>query len=72
MKTKVIVSLEAAEGDRCVDILRHEEAGFSYRECRRNGAAKGWKYQAEVAPVVFETYGQALNAVRGQVGWLGA
>ena len=72
MKTKVIVSLVAAEGDRCVNILRHGDAGYSFRECHRDGAAAGWQYQVEAAPVVFDTYGQALSAVRGQVGWLGA
>jgi hypothetical protein len=71
MKIKVVVSLETAKGDRCVDILCHDESKFSYRECQRDpDGGRGWRYQAEAEPVVFNSYEQALSAVRGSVGWL--
>jgi hypothetical protein len=71
MKPKVVVSLEAAKGDRCVNILRHNESMYSFRECSRDpDLGQGWRYQADAQPEVFATYSKALHAVRNTVTWL--
>jgi hypothetical protein len=70
MKSRVVVSLEADTGDRCVDIL-HNDEGYSYRECRKGAAdIQAWKYLADMPTETYASYGQVIQAVRGKVHWL--
>ncbi|MEJ6397792.1 hypothetical protein [Yoonia sp. 208BN28-4] len=69
MTQKVVVSLEAETGDRCVEFLRIDEDGFAFRECER-GADAGWRKLPQRLPQVYPSYGLALEAAKGEVDWL--
>ncbi len=69
MTAKVVVSLEAETGDRCVDILRMDEDCYAFRECERNGGTS-WRKMPQRLPEVYPTYVQALAAARSTVDWL--
>ncbi len=71
MKPLVLVSIEDATGDRCVDIIRLADGQFAYRECRRDPEdAHGWRYLSEADPTGFDSEAAAREAALANVGWM--
>ncbi|PWJ16976.1 hypothetical protein [Jannaschia seohaensis] len=69
MKAVVVVSLEDAGGDRCVDLIR-EGAAWFWVECRRDPEdAHGWR-RLHPPRGAFPDRAGALADARADVGWL--
>ncbi|MGB0497701.1 MAG: hypothetical protein ACPGID_05135 [Rubricella sp.] len=69
MRTLVLISVEDATGQRCVDILRGEQ-GFGWCECRRDPEdPRGW---SRLAPIMwgFASRRDAVAAARDSTGWM--
>jgi len=72
VKPVVVASLEDDTGDRCVDILRHEDGAFyTYAECRRDPEdTHGWRRLAEAEGDRYPSEFAAYNAALRAVAWL--
>lgn len=72
MKPLVLMSLEDASGDRCVDILQLSDTDFGFSECRRDPEdSHGWRRLAGIT-AGFADAGAARAAATCAVAWLGA
>ena len=72
MTPLVLVSIEDATGDRCVDILRLSDTEFGFSECRRDPEdSQGWRRLAGIT-AGFADARAARAAATCAVGWLGA
>lgn len=68
----VLRSIEARGGERCVDILRREDGGVYWVECRRDPEdSHGWRHLGLPAGPFADEAG-ALAAARATVGWMEA
>jgi hypothetical protein len=71
MTTRVIRSLHNAEVDRCVDILRHEDGTFGFKEFRRDPEdCGGWTLVSYNPLRFYSTEEEAVAAARAAVVWL--
>jgi hypothetical protein len=71
MATRVIRSLHNAEVDRCVDIVKHEDGTFGFKEFRRDPEDRGgWTLVAYNSQRTFSTENEAIAAARTAVVWL--
>jgi hypothetical protein len=71
MTSHVIRSLHNNEVDRCVDILRHEDGTFGFKEFRRDPEDRGgWTLVSYNPRKVYSTEDQAIAAARAAVVWL--
>ena len=71
MTSHVIMSLHNNEVDRCVDILRHEDGTFGFKEFRRDPEDRGgWTLVSYNPQKVYSTEDQAIAAARAAVVWL--
>ena len=69
MKPVVWRSINDAEAQRCVDVLKTGDR-FSWVECRRDPEdAHGWRWLG-VPQGAFATEDDALNDAKSAVGWL--
>ncbi len=72
MKPLVLMSLEDASGDRCVDILRLSDTDFGFSECRRDPEdSRGWRRLAGITAGFADARAAWASATRA-VAWLGA
>lgn len=70
-KPVVVASLEDDTGDRCVDIIRHEDGHFTYAECRRDPEdSHGWRRLSAAQGRSFKTEYAAYVAALNDVAWL--
>jgi hypothetical protein len=70
MTTRVIRSLHNDEVDRCVDILKHENGTFGFKEFRRDPEDSGRWTLVRDNPLDYATEEQAIAAARAAVAWL--
>ncbi|HXE85447.1 MAG TPA: hypothetical protein VN524_01455 [Hyphomicrobiaceae bacterium] len=71
MTSHVIRSLHNDEVDRCVDILRHEDGTFGFKEFRRDPEDRGgWTLVSYNPQKIYSTEDQAVAAARAAVVWL--
>jgi hypothetical protein len=71
MTSHVIRSLHNDEVDRCVDILRHEDGTFGFKEFRRDPEDRGgWTLVSYNPQKIYSTEDQVVAAARAAVVWL--
>jgi hypothetical protein len=69
--SRVVVSLHNDEVDRCVDIIRHPDGTFGFKEFRRDPEDRGgWTLVSYNPRAVFASQEQAAAAARVAVAWL--
>ena len=69
--TRVIRSLHNTEVDRCVDILRHEDGTFAFKEFRRDPEDRGgWTLVGYNPRKFYPTEEEAIAAAQAAVAWL--
>lgn len=70
-KPLVVASLEDDTGDRCVDIVKHSDAHFTYVECRRDPEDNhGWRKLSEAEGRAYPTEFAAYSAAMRDIDWL--
>lgn len=73
MKNKVLISLENAYGDYCVDIFIRADGTFGFEEYRRDPEDGGlWQCLHRHSQKVFTSEENALERARATVAWLKA
>ena len=71
MTMRVIRSLHNDAVDRCVDILKHADGTFGFKEFRRDPEDRGgWTLVGYNPRRVYSTEEQAIAAARAAVVWL--
>lgn len=71
MTTRAIKSLHNAEIDRCVDIIKHEDGTFGFKEFRRDPEDRGgWTLVSYNPQRIYSTEEEAVAAARAAVVWL--
>jgi hypothetical protein len=71
MTTRVVRSLHNDEVDRCVDIVKHENGTFAFKEFRRDPEDRGgWTLVGYNPQRTYATEEEAVAAARGAVAWL--
>jgi hypothetical protein len=71
MATRVIRSLHNVEVDRCVDIIRHADGTFGFKEFRRDPEDRGgWTLISYNPQRIYATEEEAATAARASVVWL--
>jgi len=71
MTTRAIRSLHNDTVDRCVDIIRHEDGTFGFKEFRRDPEDRGgWTLVGYNPRRVYSTEEEAVAAARAAVVWL--
>ena len=71
MTTRAIKSLHNAEIDRCVDIIKHEDGTFGFKEFRRDPEDRGgWTLVGYNPRGIYATEEEAVAAARAAVVWL--
>jgi len=69
--SRVVMSLHNEEVDRCVDIVRHADGTFGFKEFRRDGEdGGGWTLVSHNPRAIFADQEQAVAAARAAVAWL--
>ena len=70
---KVISSLRAPDGARCVDLLRREDGKFTFKQFRQDPEDFGrWTLVADYSHTGFATKDAALSAAAATLPWFGA
>jgi len=70
-KPKVLVSLEDADGFRCVDIFQRGDGSFGFKEFRRDPEDSGrWTLVGDYAQHSCATREHAIDAAAALIGWL--
>jgi hypothetical protein len=71
MTTRVVRSLHNDEVDRCVDILKHADGTFSFKEFRRDPEdGGGWTLVSYNPRGIYSTEEAAISAARVSAAWL--
>jgi hypothetical protein len=71
MTTRVIRSLHNHEVDRCVDIIKHEDGTFGFKEFRRDSEdGGGWTLVGYNPQRTYATAEEAMAAAKAGVAWL--
>jgi hypothetical protein len=71
MTTRVVRSLHNDEVDRCVDILRHEDGTFGFKEFRRDPEDRGgWTLVSYNPQRIYASEAAAMAAAKAAVVWL--
>jgi hypothetical protein len=71
MTTRVIRSLHNDAVDRCVDILKHEDGTFGFKEFRRDPEDRGgWTLVSYDPQRIYSTKEEAVAAAKAAVLWL--
>ncbi|MFZ1101871.1 MAG: hypothetical protein WAN86_03195 [Hyphomicrobiaceae bacterium] len=71
MTTRAIKSLHNAEIDRCVNIIKHEDGTFGFKEFRRDPEDRGgWTLVSYNPQRIYSTEEEAAAAARAAVVWL--
>ena len=71
MPTMVILSLEDAEGLRCVDVFMRADGTFGFKEYRRDPEDSGrWSLIADYSGLSYTTREDALRAASANISWL--
>jgi hypothetical protein len=71
MTTRVTRSLHNDVVDRCVDILKHEDGTFGFKEFRRDPEDRGGWTLVSYNPLrIYSTEAEAIAAARAAVAWL--
>jgi hypothetical protein len=72
MKPLVFESINAPDGERCVDIFRRVDGSFGFEEYRRDiEDRRGWFAIGGHADLRFDDAEAARRAAAAQVAWLG-
>jgi hypothetical protein len=72
MTTRVIRSLHNDEVNRCVDILKHADGTFGFKEFRRDPEDRGgWTLIGYNPQRIYPTEDEAVAAAKAAVVWLG-
>jgi hypothetical protein len=65
-----LMSLEDADGFRCVDILQHADGTFFFKEFRRDPEDSGrWTLLGDYSHLSFSTRDQAVQAAESRLSW---
>ncbi len=68
---RVLRSISAPDGGRCVDLFARPDASFGFEEYRRDGEdPRGWYPIGAYAAGVYPTEAAALRAALVRVDWL--
>ena len=71
MAACVIRSIHNREVDRCVDIIKHEDGTFGFKEFRRDSEDRGgWTLVRYNSERVYSTEPEATAAAKAAVAWL--
>ena len=71
MASNVVTSLHNDDVDRCVDIVRHPDGTFGFKEFRRDPEdSGGWTLIAYNPRAAYASEGEAIAAARAAVAWL--
>ena len=71
MASGVITSLHNDEVDRCVDIIKHLDGTFGFKEFRRDPEDQGgWTLVSYNPRGIYATKEQAVAAAKAAVAWL--
>jgi hypothetical protein len=71
MTTRVIRSLHNDEVDRCVDIVKHADGTFGFKEFRRDPEDRGgWTLVSYNPRRIYSTEEEATTAANAAVAWL--
>jgi len=71
MTVRVTRSLHNDTVDRCVDIIRHEDGTFGFKEFRRDPEDRGgWTLVGYNPHRLYATEERAIAAAKASVGWL--
>jgi hypothetical protein len=71
VNTRVIRSLHNADVDRCVDILKHGDGTFGFKEFRRDHEdGGGWTLVGYNPRGIYATEEAAIAAAKAAVAWL--
>jgi len=72
MKLLVLDSINAPDGERCIDIFRRADGSFGFEENRRDiEDQRGWFAIGGYADLRFDSAEAARRAAATQVAWLG-
>jgi len=70
-KPKVLRSIEADDGVRCVDLFQRPDGSYGFEEYRRDGEdPRGWYRSGSHGARRFATMAAALEQARAAVPWL--
>ena len=70
-RSKVLKSLEDADGFRCLDIFKRLDGTFGFKEYRRDPEDYGqWTLVEDFSDLSYSTEGEALMAARQMVRWI--
>jgi len=73
MPDKVLLSLENAYGDYCIDVFAREDGTFGFEECRRDPEdGTTWHSLHRYSGQVFGSQEEALARAKACVPWLQA
>ncbi len=71
MTTRVVRSLHNDEVDRCVDIVKHEDGTFRFKEFRRDPEDRGgWTLVSYNPQRIYASEAEAVAAAKAAVVWL--
>jgi hypothetical protein len=71
MTSRAISSLHNDEVDRCVDIIRHVDGTFGFKEFRRDPEDRGgWTLVSYNPQKLYSSEGEAVAAAKAAVAWL--
>jgi hypothetical protein len=69
--TRVTRSLHNDEVDRCVDIVKHADGTFGFKEFRRDPEDRGgWTLVSYNPRRIYSTGEEAVTAAKATVAWL--
>ena len=72
MKLLVLDSIDAPDGERCIDIFRRADGSFGFEEYRRDiEDQRGWFAIGGHAGLAFASAEQAKATAMTRVSWLG-
>ena len=72
-RSKVLASLEDADGFRCVDIFQRSDLTFGFKEFRRDPEDGGvWTLVGDFSHRSFGTTDEAFRAAAESIIWFGA
>jgi hypothetical protein len=71
MAKGVVTSLHNDDVDRCVDIIKHADGAFGFKEFRRDPEdGGGWTLVSHNSKAIYATEALAIAAARAGVAWL--
>ena len=70
-KPRVVRSIEAIDGLRCVDVFARSDGSFGFEEYRRDPEDRsGWRPVGGFVALRYGSYGDALKRAQASIHWL--